>query len=49
MPALHCSLSASDPMSVRKCSEGANGVAWSVLEQDVMFGFCSEMLHGCVE
>jgi hypothetical protein len=49
MPALHCSLSSSDRMSVRECSEGVSGVTWSVLEEDVMLGFGTEMLHCCVE
>lgn len=49
LPALHCSLSSSDRMSVRECSEGVSGVAWSVLEEDVMLGFGTQMLHSWVE
>jgi hypothetical protein len=36
-------------MTSSECSEGASGVMWSVVEEDVMLGFGADMRHGGVE
>jgi hypothetical protein len=49
MPALHCPRAAIDCMSSSECSEGASGVMWRVVEEDVVLGLGAEVRHGCVE
>jgi hypothetical protein len=49
MPAAHHLGSALHCMTTSKSSEAASSVMWSVLEEDVMLGFCIEMSHCCVE
>jgi hypothetical protein len=36
-------------MAMRECSEAASSVIWSVLAEDVMLGFSTQLLHVCAD
>jgi hypothetical protein len=47
MPTRDCAAAPGHCVASGKCAEGASGIVWSVLEQDVMLGLGAEMRHGC--